>query len=92
MATKTTSTTDNNAGYSPCTPEAHQRSVFRNQEEKLEKLVTCNGCINLDGPDIYSMDTGTEVGTGVGWCNFHWRHRSINTPRICEGVQFFNDD
>lgn len=26
MATKTTSTTDNNAGCSPCTPEAHQRA------------------------------------------------------------------
>lgn len=31
MATKTTSTTDNSAGCSPCTPEAHQRSVFHNQ-------------------------------------------------------------
>lgn len=30
MATKTTSTTDNNAGCSPCTPEAHQRAVFQN--------------------------------------------------------------
>ncbi len=32
MATKTTSTTDNNAGCSPCTPEAHQRSVLQNPE------------------------------------------------------------
>ena len=31
MAIKTTSTTDNNAGCSPCTPEAHQRTDFQNQ-------------------------------------------------------------
>lgn len=38
MATKTTSTTDNNAGCSPCTPEAHQRTVFQNPEmEKISK-------------------------------------------------------
>lgn len=31
MATKTTSTTDNNAGCSPCTPEAHQAGqIFKN--------------------------------------------------------------
>ncbi|MHB1591689.1 MAG: hypothetical protein ACYCTW_09185 [Sulfuricella sp.] len=65
MATKTTSTTDNNAGCSPCTPEASKGQVVKarfpsGQEE--EKLVTCEGCINLDKP---------EVGTGVAWCNFH---------------------
>ncbi|MHB1621351.1 MAG: hypothetical protein ACYCTY_15490 [Sulfuricella sp.] len=84
MATKTTSTTDNNAGCSPCTPEAHQRAVFHNQAGgKEEKLVTCEGCIHLDKP---------EVGTGVAWCNFHSQYRSISTPRICEGVQFFHDN
>ena len=34
MATKTTSTTDNNAGCSPCTPEAHQRTVFQTQPDR----------------------------------------------------------
>lgn len=29
MATKTTSTTNNNAGCSPCTPEAHQRAAMK---------------------------------------------------------------
>ncbi|HUX64339.1 hypothetical protein [Sulfuricella sp.] len=49
MATKTTSTTDNNAGCSPCTPEAHQRADGEN--------VTCHGCINLDSKDC-------EAGVG----------------------------
>ena len=39
MATKTTSTTENNAGCSPCTPEAHQRADIQNQlKGKIMKL------------------------------------------------------
>lgn len=37
MATKTTSTTDNNAGCSPCTPEARQRTVFQTQPDRGEE-------------------------------------------------------
>jgi len=35
MATKTTDTTDNSAGCSPCTPEAHQRSVFETKGKNM---------------------------------------------------------